>query len=484
MNTKMTTHTTHHVAASPNFNDFFRDAKTFSLKLRLSHRAILAADIAICFAILFLAVSAVGNFKFLSYQIGDQKVRVNGSSSQMLSAINRATKSYKLNIKYPDGSVKSFTAANAGLSLNKSATLDSLRRNEPIINHLEWWKPIPASLIFNVNQSELNNFITQNATILTSKPTDASIEVSNGVIAVNNAKLGKEYGLANAATAITKQISSLNDRPLVLTTLPINPAVSDAQLAATFNQINAIKKEHIAIKIGGKTVVPSSKTIASWLSVKTNSKNNAVDVVVNGAAVENYLANLANSYSQVERDQVTATLDNGSTTVAARGQDGVYVGGLSYAEGTVFKNLLKGKNFSTNLTTSSVPFSYVTAGDWPKWIEVNVSTQRMYVYQNGQVVRTFLVSTGKPSTPTPLGTFYIWEKLTLQTMIGADYVQPNVPYINYFDHSGDAIHGNYWRPASVFGNYGTSHGCVGLEVSDAEWVYEWAPIGTPIVIHA
>ena len=69
-------------------------------------------------------------------------------------------------------------------------------------------------------------------------------------------------------------------------------------------------------------------------------------------------------------------------------------------------------------------------------------------------------------------------------MVGPGYVEPNVPWINYFDHSSDAVHGNYWRSASTFGNVNTSHGCVGLPVNEAEWVYNWAPIGTAVINHA
>lgn len=65
---------------------------------------------------------------------------------------------------------------------------------------------------------------------------------------------------------------------------------------------------------------------------------------------------------------------------------------------------------------------------------------------------------------------------------GTKYFQPKVPYVNYFD-GADAIHGNYWRPPSWFGNINSSHGCVGLQVSDSEWIYNWAPIGTTVIVH-
>jgi lipoprotein-anchoring transpeptidase ErfK/SrfK len=107
----------------------------------------------------------------------------------------------------------------------------------------------------------------------------------------------------------------------------------------------------------------------------------------------------------------------------------------------------------------------------------------LYAYQNGQLVNTFLITAGAPATPTPIGEFHIWDKVALQTMTGPGYVQPRVPWINYFDHSGDAVHGNYWRPSSVFGNVNTSHGCVGVQVDQAEWIYNWAPIGTTVITH-
>ncbi len=28
-----------------------------------------------------------------------------------------------------------------------------------------------------------------------------------------------------------------------------------------------------------------------------------------------------------------------------------------------------------------------------------------------------------------------------------------------------------------------SHGCVNLTIPDSEWVYNWAPMGTTVVVH-
>jgi lipoprotein-anchoring transpeptidase ErfK/SrfK len=98
-----------------------------------------------------------------------------------------------------------------------------------------------------------------------------------------------------------------------------------------------------------------------------------------------------------------------------------------------------------------------------------------------------LISSGANGTPTPVGRFKIYAKYGSQDMRGpntdgSEYFQPAVPYINYF-YKDYAIHGNYWRPSNYFGNINSSHGCVGITVSDSKWLYSWTSIGTPVVIH-
>ena len=54
-----------------------------------------------------------------------------------------------------------------------------------------------------------------------------------------------------------------------------------------------------------------------------------------------------------------------------------------------------------------------------------------------------------------------------------------MPWVTYF-HRGYALHDTPWR--SSFG-YSGSHGCVNLPVSVAKQVYDFAPLGTPVVVH-
>jgi LysM repeat protein len=107
---------------------------------------------------------------------------------------------------------------------------------------------------------------------------------------------------------------------------------------------------------------------------------------------------------------------------------------------------------------------------------ISVSTQRIYAYENGALVRSQLVSTGLPETPTVLGDYKVYVKYTADDMQGADYFLPAVPWTMYF-YQGYAIHGAYWH--NSFGRP-MSHGCVNLPVAEAEWFFNFASVGTPV----
>lgn len=105
-----------------------------------------------------------------------------------------------------------------------------------------------------------------------------------------------------------------------------------------------------------------------------------------------------------------------------------------------------------------------------KWIDVDLSSQTLVAYEGDVPVFRATVSTGTAWTPTVTGRFRITHKLLSQTMVGPDYVQPNVPYVMYF-YLGYSLHGTYWH--NDFGRP-RSHGCINLRVADAKWLFDWS----------
>jgi lipoprotein-anchoring transpeptidase ErfK/SrfK len=136
-------------------------------------------------------------------------------------------------------------------------------------------------------------------------------------------------------------------------------------------------------------------------------------------------------------------------------------------------------------TSAYVPPADVAKSEYPakgngvRWIDVDLSQQRVYAYEGDVVVNSFIVSTGTSRTPTVTGKFKIWIKLRSTTMSGPGYHLTNVPYTMYF-YKGYGLHGTYWH-----NNFGTpmSHGCVNLRTDDAAWLYNWASVGTVVNVH-
>ncbi len=125
----------------------------------------------------------------------------------------------------------------------------------------------------------------------------------------------------------------------------------------------------------------------------------------------------------------------------------------------------------------------ITSG---KYIDINLATQIMTIFENGVNKGTFLISSGKPGMNTPRGKYQIYNK------------HPR-PWSNQY-----GLYMPYWMAISPSGKYGihelpewpggykegqnhlgipVSHGCVRLGVGPAEQVYKWADIGTPVIIY-
>jgi hypothetical protein len=132
-----------------------------------------------------------------------------------------------------------------------------------------------------------------------------------------------------------------------------------------------------------------------------------------------------------------------------------------------------------------------------QWIDVNLLHQTAVAYNGDVPLHLALVSTGSPGWETPSGTFPIWRRVANETMqsstlssLGLDAAQlaqahydlKDVLDTQYFDGRGDALHDNYWLPTSEFGQP-HSHGCVGMPLADAQWFWDWAGEGVPVVIH-
>jgi hypothetical protein len=133
------------------------------------------------------------------------------------------------------------------------------------------------------------------------------------------------------------------------------------------------------------------------------------------------------------------------------------------------------------------PLQVAAAKHPGRWVDVNLTQQTLIAFDGGQPVMLVQISSGRKGHETTVGSWRIYWRLEKQDMDGGDdtpgnryYNLKDVPWIQYFQQSGEALHGAYWHD-----NFGTpmSHGCVNLSDQNALWLYRWAALGTFVEVH-
>ena len=120
-----------------------------------------------------------------------------------------------------------------------------------------------------------------------------------------------------------------------------------------------------------------------------------------------------------------------------------------------------------------------------KYIDINISAQILSTFEDGKLLTTNMVSSGKRGMDTPKGNFNI---LTKRTRPFSKEHGLYMPWFMGFTTQGHGIHelpewpGGYKEGAAHLG-IPVSHGCVRLGVGPAKEIYDWAEVGTPIVIY-
>ncbi|MFO7916679.1 MAG: tetratricopeptide repeat protein [Anaerolineae bacterium] len=123
----------------------------------------------------------------------------------------------------------------------------------------------------------------------------------------------------------------------------------------------------------------------------------------------------------------------------------------------------------------------------PDRIEVELSEKLVTVYEDNKAIRSFVCCTGRASAPTLPGRYEIQDKLPTAYASKWDIYMPLWLGIYYAGGSQNGFHAlpetrsgtTIWRDA-----LGTacSYGCIVLDIPDAEFLYDWAEVGTVVLI--
>lgn len=383
-----------------------------------------------------------------------------------------------------DSQTKQVSYAELGLTFDVSGSLkpafDRGLLSPPGLNDQK------LSYRVKVDDQKLQAYLA-NITKVNQAAVDASIEIKDGKVVISPEKAGKSYGIdpAIAKQTLLAAARSGQSAKLTVANYSSKPAITSDLLATAKTEAETMIKTPLTITVHNTKVVPNPAQIGSWLIV-TKTKQGAT-IAADSVRVGAYLDAVAKPYVKPPRAKVVVQNEDGSEKVLSAGASGIDITNKEGSAKEIATAINQHTSYNKALTIAYSDPKTIKAADYAKWIDVDLTNKRMYAYEHGTLVKEFLVSAGAPATPTVKGQFAIKTKVRKQDMRGfnADgsrYLQPDVEYVNYF-YQDYAIHGNYWRPKSYFGNVNSSHGCVGVVNNDAAWIYDWAPVGTVVITH-
>ena len=312
---------------------------------------------------------------------------------------------------------------------------------------------------------------------------------------------GKSVTKASFHDVVTAAGHDLSSATTTLAFVDAKPTVTTARAEQVADRANALVKRTVKVMDGKDDHAASRKTKATWVSF-TGPDGALTDPTVDAAKVKAWVEKVATK-AEVEATSGVRNVDSSGAVkeVVKPAHDGAVMTNAAELATAATTALSSGKSYKGSFDKRTIPATWTerriaagaenlaySAAEGEKWVDVNLSRHTMTAYIGSKVVYgPIKMVNGSDKKPTVVGTFHVYYKRELQTMRGSNadgtkYETPDVPYISYF-HRGFALHGAPWR--SSFGYAGTrgSHGCINLPVSVAKWVFDFAPIGTPVTTH-
>ena len=264
----------------------------------------------------------------------------------------------------------------------------------------------------------------------------------------------------------------------------------DPTLQATLSECNNYTKASITYTFGDQTEVLDGNTIKDWLQFDENGQFVKNDDALKQKITE-WVAGLAQRHDTLGSSR-SFTTTSGNTITVSGGEYGWQIN-QSEEVNQLFNEITTGQTVSREPLYSSRAATYGPPNDiGSTYIEVDLSAQHMYYYQDGSVIFDSDFVSGNMSysdRATPTGIYSLYYKKSPDVLRGKalpgggyEYETPVTYWMPFC--GGVGFHDANWR--SSFGGdiYLTngSHGCINLPPSKAAELYNIIQTGVPIVM--
>ena len=381
----------------------------------------------------------------------------------------------------PNGNV-SLTGADLGATVDAEALAAAAYSTHPMWKVDAWFSEAKDAEVV-LNPATAETALRTVAPSLFVDPHNATVtyDAHSSRYVVTPAVPGRSADLSTV-TAAVQQAFVTRTRPqgvLVKGVVVQAATTTDAaeETAKTLNKVLATG----GFYVGSERTVPVPRaTMASWLTLTTNV-DGKISIAADAAKIQALVPGLKARIDQKVADGI-AIADSGGAILRVEKptQDARTLGDTSHVAAAFAAQLAKGDG------AYELPVAVVKGKTTKivRQLEVDLSEQRLYLRQDGKVVDSWLISSGHDITPTYTGHYRVYVHLPLQTMRGLNvdgtkYATPDVPWIMYFN-GGEGFHGVYWH-----NNWGhkMSHGCVGMPIPLAKYLYDWSPDNIEVWVH-
>lgn len=378
-----------------------------------------------------------------------------------------------------------------GVTVNYDATLQHVlnaRKQGDLLANLAVWQAQTVPLVLQTDPGILKKYIADHYPAAFVDPKDAQLAYNDKTeqFDIQPGTQGKGFDVTWLQRALPDLAANPHSITLAIATKPIDPIIQEKNLGDVQKQANEqIKLPLTFSKDGAVKYTAKPAQIASWMRFIPDAVKGTYGIEFDKTSIQQFLdQQVAPTVATTAIDRkVIVDPNTGAQTVLTPGRTGQQIKDTEAIANDVMKALAERKAHNQVIAVTDAPFKTVTIKGDSKWIEIDLSKQRLTLYLDNTPINSWLISSGKARTPTPVGTFRIWSKHASQTMTGTIagdyYYLPNVKWVNYV--VGEvAIHGTYWH--NNFGNP-MSHGCINMTEAAAKVVYDFAPVGTKVVIH-
>lgn len=288
---------------------------------------------------------------------------------------------------------------------------------------------------------------------------------------------GREPNILAAAEQFRSQLKNHDFSEIQISERILFPKKSNEQAIKAAKEANQILYNSFILRTGYQEFTPETHLKASWIEFDNN-----LNLKINDKRVTEFISESARQASHYGAN-ASVSIDG---RIVQQGTDSQAVNNEREVIEASKNQLVNMEPIDQTFQTSIQPPKTIEMQSYSKWIKIDLSQQTLTAFEKDKkVFGPVYIASGMSGHETVTGLFNIWLKNRSQTMrggnkaAGTDYEIPNVEWVSYF-HEEYAIHGAWWR--DYFGTPG-SHGCVNMTNADAEWIYNWNEIGTPVFVH-